>query len=123
MRIEKKILKEAWQHLDDSILYFKGRPIGTIATMDTEMASLNYNQIFTRDFFVSAIALLLNERYDLVKYYLIELVRLQRIAKQMDCFEAGEGLMPASFMKEEKEGEEHLTADFGEKAIGTSHSS
>ena len=118
MRIEKSILKEAWQHLDDSTLYFQGRPIGTIAAMDTEMGSLNYNQIFTRDFFVSAIALLLNDRYDLVKYFLIELVRLQRIEKQMDCFEAGEGLMPASFMKEEKEGEEYLTADFGEKAIG-----
>ncbi len=118
MTIDNKILGEAWKHLEDSIVYFEGRPIGTVAALDTEMASLNYDRVFTRDFFVSAIAFLLNGRYDIVKNFLIELVRLHGMEKEMDCFEAGEGLMPASFKKEEKEGKEYLTADFGEKAIG-----
>ena len=89
-----------------------------MAALDTDMASLNYDRIFTRDFFVSAIAFLLNGRYDIVKNFLTELVKLQSTEKEMDCFEAGEGLMPASFKKEKKEGREYLTADFGEKAIG-----
>jgi hypothetical protein len=118
MIIDKTILNEAWKYLDDATVYFQGRPIGTVASLDTEMSSLNYNHVFTRDFFVSAMAFLLNDRHDIVKNFLIELVRLQGVEKQMDCFEASEGLMPASFEKQVINGEEHLTADFGEKAIG-----
>ena len=45
--------------------------------------------------------------------YLIELVNLQSMEKQMDCFKVGEGLMPASFKKEENEVKEYLVAGFG----------
>ncbi len=51
MEIDNKILGEAWKHLEDSVIYFEGRPIGTVAALDNEMASLNYDRIFTRDFF------------------------------------------------------------------------
>ena len=118
MKIDKTLLKEAWKHLEDSTMYFQGRPIGTVATLDTDMAGLNYYHRVTRDFFVSAIAYLLNDRDEVVRNFLFELVRLQSMEKEMDCFKAGEELMPASFEKQENEGKEYLKADFGEKAIG-----
>ena len=106
MEINSKVLDEAWKYLEDSIVYFQGQPTGTVASRDTKTAILNYDQIFTRDFFVSAIAFLLNNRYDIVKNFLIQSVNLQGIEKRVDCFNAGSALMPASFKKEERQGEE-----------------
>jgi hypothetical protein len=46
------------------------------------------------------------------------MLALQSREKHMDCFKPGQGLMPASFKVESKDGKEYLTADFGEQAIG-----
>ena len=83
--------------LDASVVSFEGQPIGTVAAIDEATAALNYDQIFTRDFAVSAFAYLLAERVDMVRNFLLASVQLQRNERQFDCFKAGEGLMPASF--------------------------
>jgi hypothetical protein len=118
MNSDKDILEIAWQQLEKAVVYYKDRPIGTVAALDSSMAALNYDQIFTRDFFVSAVAFLLNDQFEIVQNFLSVTADLQSIDKSMDCFKAGRGLMPASFKTIEENGEERLIADFGEHAIG-----
>ncbi|MDF1578293.1 MAG: glycoside hydrolase 100 family protein [Desulfobulbales bacterium] len=118
MNNHKTVLAAAWQQLEKAIVNHEGRPVGTVAALDTGPTALNYDQIFTRDFFVSAVAFLLNDRFEIVKNFLSVTADLQSIDKSMDCFKAGRGLMPASFKTVEKNGKERLIADFGELAIG-----
>lgn len=40
------MVEEAWERLKKSYVYFKGRPVGTLAAMDPSADSLNYNQVF-----------------------------------------------------------------------------
>jgi glycogen debranching enzyme len=113
------ILNKAWEALDDSIVYYKNQPVGTVAARDPQIDALNYDQVFTRDFAISAMAFMLNGRHDIVKNFLSILLELQSREKSFDCFDPGQGLMPVSFKVEKDEnGREHLNADFGEKAIG-----
>ena len=42
--------EEAWKLLENSIVYYQGRPIGTVAAQDREVKALNYDQCFIRDF-------------------------------------------------------------------------
>ena len=103
--------------LEDSIIYYQGRPVGTIAALDSTLPALNYNHCFMRDFAVSALAFLTEGQTEIVRNFLIETLKLQSRQKQMDCFKAGRGLMPASFKVEYLQGKEYLAADFGESAI------
>ena len=109
--------QEAWLLLKKSIIYFQGRPIGTVAAQDPELEALNYDQCFIRDFVPSALVFLMHGRTEIVRNFLIETLVMQSHEREMDCFAPGEGLMPASF-KVEHEGErEFIEADFGESAI------
>lgn len=40
------MLEEAWQRLDKSYVFFKGKPVGTVAAMDPVAEALNYNQVY-----------------------------------------------------------------------------
>jgi len=42
--------EEAWKLLEESIIYYQGRAIGTVAAQDREVKALNYDQCFIRDF-------------------------------------------------------------------------
>lgn len=108
----------AWQELEASILYYQGRPIGTIAARDSSVDALNYDQCFVRDFVPSALAFLMRGDSEIVRHFLIETLALQSQERQMDCFKPGQGLMPASFKVQLIDGQEQLVADFGEQAIG-----
>jgi hypothetical protein len=110
--------EEARKALENSIIYYRGRPVGTVAALDPEVEALNYNQCFVRDFVSSALVFLIEGKAEIVRNFLVETLALQSRQKQMDCFKPGQGLMPASFKVESKEGEEYLTADFGDQAIG-----
>lgn len=110
-------MEVAWKALEDSILYYRGRPIGTIAALDPEVDPLNYDHCFVRDFVPSALAFLMSGRAEIVRNFLVETLTLQSHEKQMDCFKAGPGLMPASFKVESRDGKQWLSADFGEHAI------
>ena len=107
----------AWKALEDSIIYYCGHPVGTVAARDPDVEALNYNQCFVRDFVSSALIFLMNGQTEIVRNFLIETLALQSETKQMDYFNAGQGLMPASFKVATSYGEQYLTADFGEHAI------
>lgn len=111
------IENEAWQALENSILYYKGRPIGTLAAYDPSVEALNYDQCFIRDFVSSALIFLIKGRTDIVKNFLEETLKLQPKEKALDAYKPGRGLIPASFKVVTINGEEHLEADFGEHAI------
>lgn len=112
------LVKKAWELLEDSIIYYCDRPVGTVAARDREVEALNYDQCFVRDFVSSALLFLISGRAEIVRNFLVETLALQSHDKQMDCFNAGQGLMPASFKVESWNGHQHIAADFGEHAIG-----
>ncbi|KAF5935166.1 hypothetical protein HYC85_026295 [Camellia sinensis] len=117
---------EAWELLWESMVYYCGSPIGTIAAKDpTSSTVLNYDQVFIRDFIPSGIAFLLKEEYDIVRNFILHTLQLQSWEKTMDCHSPGQGLMPASFKVrtvplhgDDSATEEVLDPDFGEAAIG-----
>lgn len=117
MRTKNNLVAEAWQELEESIIYYHGRPIGTVAAKVPGTEALNYDQCFVRDFVLSALAFLINGKPEIVRNFLVETLAMQSHEPQMDAFKPGPGLMPASFKVELKDGEEYLTADFGEHAI------
>ncbi|XP_015876565.3 neutral/alkaline invertase 3, chloroplastic [Ziziphus jujuba] len=117
---------EAWDLLRESVVYYCGSPIGTIAAKDpTSSNVLNYDQVFIRDFIPSGIAFLLKGEYDIVRNFILHTLQLQSWEKTMDCHSPGQGLMPASFKVrtvpldgDDSATEEALDPDFGEAAIG-----
>ncbi|KAL3620174.1 hypothetical protein CASFOL_035086 [Castilleja foliolosa] len=117
---------EAWNLLRASMVYYCGSPVGTIAANDpSDSNTLNYDQVFIRDFIPSGIAFLLKGEYDIVKSFILHTLQLQSWEKTMDCHSPGQGLMPASFKVrvvpldgDESATEEVLDPDFGEAAIG-----
>lgn len=115
---ENNLVKEGWRLLENSIVYYRGQPVGTVAACDPTVEALNYDQCFVRDFVSSALVFLINNKSEIVRNFLIETLKLQTSDKQMDCFNAGLGLMPASFKVESWGENQYLTADFGEHAIG-----
>ncbi|HEY9597541.1 MAG TPA: glycoside hydrolase 100 family protein [Cyanophyceae cyanobacterium] len=117
MRTKIDIVAEAWKALEASVIYYNGQPVGTVAACDPTVEELNYDQCFVRDFVSSALIYLMNGKTEIVRNFLIETLALQNEIKQMDCFNAGQGLMPASFKVATAEGKQYLTADFGEHAI------
>lgn len=72
--------EEAWKLLRDSMVYYCGSPVGTIAANDpTSSDVLNYDQVFLRDFIPSGIAFLMNEEYDIVRNFILHTLQLQVI--------------------------------------------
>ncbi|CAH9072705.1 unnamed protein product [Cuscuta europaea] len=124
--LSNSIEDEAWKLLQESMVYYCGNPVGTIAANDpSDSSCLNYDQVFIRDFIPSGIAFLLKGEYDIVRNFLLHTLQLQSWEKTMDCYSPGQGLMPASFKVrtvplENDEGgtEDVLDPDFGEAAIG-----
>lgn len=117
MRTKIDSVAEAWKALEKSVIYYNGQPVGTVAACDPDVEELNYNQCFVRDFVSSALIYLMNGETEIVRNFLVETLALQNEIKQMDCFNAGQGLMPASFKVATNYGKQYLTADFGEHAI------
>ncbi|CAN6559995.1 unnamed protein product [Malus baccata var. baccata] len=120
------IEEEAWTLLKNSMVYYCNNPVGTIAANDPSSPStLNYDQVFIRDFIPSGIAFLLKGEYDIVRNFILHTLQLQSWEKTMDCYSPGQGLMPASFKVrtvpldgDEFATEDVLDPDFGEAAIG-----
>lgn len=124
---EDTIEKEAWMLLRRAIVNYCGNPVGTLAASDpSDTTTLNYDQVFVRDFVPSALAFLLKGETDIVRNFLLHTLQLQSWEKTVDCYSPGRGLMPASFKVKTVyvEGcdngatEEVLDPDFGEAAIG-----
>lgn len=74
----KSIEDEAWDLLRQSVVFYCGSPIGTIAANDPNSTSvLNYDQVFIRDFIPSGIAFLLKGEYDIVRNFILYTLQLQ----------------------------------------------
>lgn len=124
--VAESLEDEAWKLLRESMVYYCGNPIGTIAANDPcDTNTLNYDQVFIRDFIPSGIAFLLKGEYEIVRNFILHTLQLQSWEKTMDCHSPGQGLMPASFKVrtvpldgDEFATEEILDPDFGEAAIG-----
>jgi len=112
------IEERAWEVLEQSVLYYQGRPIGTVAAQDPDIPALNYDQCFIRDFVSSGLVFLMKGRAEIVRNFLEETLKLQPKTTQLDCSRPGRGLMPASFKIVHINGQEALKPDFGERAIG-----
>lgn len=117
MLVQSDIVTKAWKALEDSVIYYYGNPVGTVAASDPDVEELNYSHCFVRDFVSSALIYLMVGKAEIVRHFLIETLALQNEIKQMDCFNAGQGLMPASFKVALSYDKQYLTADFGEHAI------
>ena len=113
----KSIEQEANRLLEDSVIYYREKPVGAVAATDSEREALNYDQCFIRDFIPAALVFLIQGKTDIVYNFLIETVGLQKQKRRIDCYQPPTGLMPASF-KVESGSEPYLHADFGDKAIG-----
>ncbi len=112
------IEEQAWEALEKSVIYYHEKPIGTIAALDSDITSLNYDQCFIRDFVSSALVFLIKGKTDIVRFFLEETLKLQPKTTQLDCLKPSRGLMPASFKIGFANGQEYLKADFGDHAIG-----
>ncbi|MBD2449836.1 glycoside hydrolase 100 family protein [Nostoc sp. FACHB-152] len=113
----QSIEEQAWQLLEESIIYYRGRPVGTVAANDVSQSALNYDHCFIRDFASSAFLFLIKGRYDIVRNFLEETLRLQPKKEKLDAYTPGRGLIPASFKVVSINGKEYLESDFGENAI------
>ncbi|WCJ35101.1 Plant neutral invertase family protein [Euphorbia peplus] len=111
---------EAWDSLRRSLVFYRAQPVGTIAALDHSVEDLNYDQVFVRDFFPSALAFLMNGEHEVVRNFLLKTIHLQSWEKRIDQFKMGEGVMPASFkvIHKPEKNIETIIADFGETAIG-----
>lgn len=118
MGTEINPIDEAWQALEKSVIYYRGRPIGTVAATDPSVEALNYDQCFIRDFVSSALVFLIKGKTEIVRNFLLQTLKLQIKERQLDFLEPGRGLMPASFKVIHEDEEESLYADFGDHAIG-----
>jgi glycogen debranching enzyme len=106
--------------LRDSVISFRGRPIGTLAAHDPRFAgAINYQECFVRDFVPAAMVFLADQAPEIVTNFLDALAGLSADGGSMAGHDLHPGVMPASFeVKTDDEGEERLVVDFGNRAIG-----
>ncbi|XP_075510763.1 putative alkaline/neutral invertase F [Primulina tabacum] len=118
------MMEEAWELLARAYVNFKGQRVGALAAINDESGgeTLNYNQVFVRDFVPCGLACLMktDPDVDIVKNFLLKTLHLQGWEKRIDNFTLGEGVMPASFKvgHDPERQKEILQADFGGTAIG-----
>lgn len=76
----KSLEDEAWILLRASMVNYCGNPVGTIAANDpSDSNTLNYDQVFIRDFIPSGIAFLLKGEYEIVRNFILHTLQLQVI--------------------------------------------
>lgn len=112
-------LEEARQLLEESIIHYKGRPVGTAAARDPNLASPNYADCFIRDFFPAALVFLNEDKPEIVRNFLETVLELRHQQRELSGHQIAPGVMPASFHVEcDDKGNEKLVSDFGDRAIG-----
>lgn len=76
--VTKSLEDEAWELLKESIVYYCGSPVGTIAAQDPTTSNvLNYDQVFIRDIIPSGIAFLLKGEYEIARNFILHTLQLQ----------------------------------------------
>ena len=111
-------LNSALELLNDSIINYRGEPVGTSAACDPNPVAANYTECFVRDFVPSALVFLLHGEPAIVRNFLTTVMQLRGQQPVLEGHGRSRGLMPASFKVVAENGAERLEADFGERAIG-----
>lgn len=116
----REALSSARQLLDKAVIDYRGRPVGTAAADGTHgLTADNYHECFVRDFAVSAFTFLADRKPEIVGNFLETVLGLCEREPAERGHEIQPGIMPASFRVVRGEDDEpHLTADFGDRAIG-----
>jgi hypothetical protein len=112
-------LAAAYKVLEDSIVFYQGRPVGTIASNDPNAPAENYADCFVRDFVPSAFVFLLDGKADIVRNFLQLTLKIRDMQEELEGHQMLPRVMPASFkIMVNRSGAEELHADFGDRAIG-----
>ena len=111
-------LHSALELLNDSIIHYRGEPVGTSAACDPQPVAANYTECFVRDFVPSALVFLMRGQPAIVQNFLTTVMQLRGQQPILEGHGRSRGLMPASFKVVTDDGKERLEADFGERAIG-----
>jgi glycogen debranching enzyme len=111
-------LESALRLLNDSVIRYRGEPVGTSAACDPNPVAANYTECFVRDFVPSALVFLMCGETAIVRNFLTVLMDLRGQQPVLQGHTRSRGLMPASYKVLAEGDEEHLEADFGERAIG-----
>ncbi|MCA1993363.1 MAG: glycoside hydrolase 100 family protein, partial [Coleofasciculus sp. S288] len=133
-----RMVEEAEARLYQSIMTYKQKPVGTVASKEPapQEEQLNYGHCFIRDFVPSGLAFLMKGEREIVRNFLEFTLGLQSDQThskegqglfnevrrnwqgkelQMGGIVLAEGLMPASFEVTSNQG---IDPDFGQRAIG-----
>ena len=108
----------ARQLLEQSIIRYRGEPVGTAAACMESPEAANYSECFVRDFVPSALVFLMEGNGAIVRNFLYTVLALRSQQPVLAGHKRAPGLMPASFRVEQGDGGEVLVADFGDRAIG-----
>ncbi|MFP4155052.1 MAG: glycoside hydrolase 100 family protein [Halothiobacillaceae bacterium] len=112
-------LEDAYQLLEQSLLHYDGKPVGTIASLDPRAPAENYRDCFVRDFVSAGFVLLLDGRGEVVRDFLALILRLRGQQEELEGQQLAPGVLPASFKVVTLDnGAEEIFADFGDRAIG-----
>ncbi|MDX1696717.1 MAG: glycoside hydrolase 100 family protein [Thiohalobacterales bacterium] len=111
-------LDAALELLNESVIHFRGEPVGTAAACDPDPVAANYTECFVRDFVPSALVFLMRGEPAIVRNFLTTVMQLRGQQPVLEGHVRSRGLMPASFHVKVDDDGETLEADFGERAIG-----
>ncbi len=112
-------LKSAYKVLQDSVIFYQGKPVGTVASHDPNAPAANYADCFVRDFVSSAFVYLLDDQPEIVRNFLEISLKARDTQEEIEGHQMLPRVMPASFkIITHEDGSEELHADFGDRAIG-----
>lgn len=113
------ILQSARDLLQDAVVTYRGRPVGTKAACNPRFeVAFNYSECFVRDFVSVALVHLADGKPEIVRNFLLAVDDVCSRGERMAGQDLHPGVMLASFRVESEHGEERLRADFGNRAIG-----
>lgn len=114
-----KVIEAAYSLLKKAVVSYQGRVVGTVAAGGDKLAADNYRECFVRDFIPSALVYLVDGELEPVRNFLELVLWLRSQEPSVNGHEIQPGVMPASFrVLADADGDERITADFGDRAIG-----
>ena len=109
----------AYALLRDSVMRYRGEPVGTVAAVPDQDTAANYQDCFVRDFVPSALVFLADGESGIVRNFLRTLLDLRGQHERIQGHGLEPAVLPASFRVTcNADGDEELRADFGDHAIG-----
>lgn len=112
-------IEAAYKLVRDSVIEYKGQPVGVVAALHPDLPATNYAECFVRDFVPSGLLFLLDGEYDIVRNFLKTTISLRTQQVAIAGHKRAPSVLPASFkVIKNSSGNEELDADFGDRAIG-----